>query len=264
MLSEDNSTPAGVDFGRCERINSCGWHSYPTCTGDAKFEPLKREYEAPKEPSFIPKNIVDYTLVAYFSSNPFFSFLKDILLSESLVIDLIDKYNIGTAKNGGTIFWQQDNEGKFRTGKVMYYRKTGRRNKSRTSWYVHKNIDPEFNLVQVFFGEHLVTKDKPVALCESEKTAIIMSVLMPEYTWIASGGSEMINTYRLSRLPRLDKIYPDDGCLEKWRHKTRIFNPKCDYLVHHAVRNGILKPGSDILDLFMSDAVKLVHERDNK
>ena len=59
--------------------------------------------------------------------------------------------------------------------------------------WVHTNLkaayllQPEWRLTQCLFGEHLLNdKDKvnaTVALVESEKTAVICSLLLPEYIW---------------------------------------------------------------------------------
>ena len=79
-----------------------------------------------------------------------------------------------------------------------------------------------------------------------------MSVLEPEYTWIASGGSEMLSDERLLELPRLDKVFADNGQFEKWERKTRAFEPEMDISVDEAVKSGILKEGDDILDLYLA------------
>jgi hypothetical protein len=135
---------------------------------------------------------------------------------------------------------------------VMYYQSTGRRDKTRHSWFVHKKIREDFNFQQCFFGLHLATHDKPVALCESEKTAVVMSVLMPEYTWLAAGGSEMLSIDRLMELPRLDMVFADNGQAEKWAQRTRLFaGRRMDGSVDLAVERGELEPGSDILDLYI-------------
>ena len=79
---------------------------------------------------------------------------------------------------------------------------------------------------------------------------MLMSVYIPEYTWIASGGSEMLNIQRLNELQRLDKVFSDGGQFEKWEMKTRGFAVRhMDVLVDKAIREGKLPEGSDILDL---------------
>ena len=65
---------------------------------------------------------------------------------------------------------------------MLYSPKTGKRSKEpyhAPNW-VHKVLNlPEFSLQQCFFGEHLLKGNtKPVAICESEKTAIIASVYL--------------------------------------------------------------------------------------
>ncbi len=42
----------------------------------------------------------------------------------------------------------------------------------------------------VLFGEHLLpmNRGKPVAIVESEKTALVAAYYLPEYVWLASGG----------------------------------------------------------------------------
>lgn len=238
-------------FGRCERINNCGYISYPKIKGEKEstyvYKPLI--YVKPPEPDFIKREMVEKTFTL-FNENTFFMYLVKMFGRES-AFDLQAKYNIGTAKNGGTIFWQQDKEGRFRTGKVMYYNETGRRDKLKTSWYLHKKVKDNFNLMQVFFGEHLDNGDKPVAVCESEKTAIMMSVFEPTFTWVATGGSEMINGYRKSRLSNIGMVFPDSGQFKKWMLNTGVPREKMDERVEIAVKNGMLPAGADILDLYL-------------
>lgn len=241
-------------YGRCERLNNCGYISYPNVKG-SDFEewtpPAQEAYQAPT-PDFIPKKIVESSF-SRFEKNTFFMWLVAIF-GEITALQLQENYCIGTAKNNGTIFWQKDSQGNFRAGKVMYYQPNGKRNKDKNSWYVHNQIDKNFELVQVFFGEHLTNPYKPIALCESEKTAILMSVFEPQYTWLASGGANMLNLYRLTRLPRLDFISPDNGAFKLWEQQTNIFQDRqMDTRVERAVRDGTLKIGADILDLILKE-----------
>lgn len=56
-------------------------------------------------------------------------------------------------------------------------------------------LPEDWELTQCLFGEHLLPlyPDKPVALVESEKTAVICSGLMPRFLWRATGGKQQIN-----------------------------------------------------------------------
>lgn len=245
-------------YGRCERISACCYHQYP------KQEAWEKEDsgnwtppppQPPKPLDYVPKDIVSATFNQY-RTNVFFMWLVKLFGIDNADALRTD-YNIGTAKGGGTIFWQEDRAGNVRTGKAMYYRPNGKRMKERSSWFIHSRIKEDFNYRQCFFGLHLTTPDKPVALCESEKTAILMSVFMPEYTWVASGGSEMINLQRLNELPRLDMVFPDNGQFEKWEQKTRIFaGRQMDLSVDRAVKDGLIDEGDDVLDLWFAEQRK--------
>ena len=162
-------------YGRCERIQSCRYHRYPKIREDdissSRYVPPAPEEIKPLD--FIDKDLMQATFNE-FKSNVFFMWLVKMFGIEK-AYQLQEAYNIGTAKGGGIIFWQEDRKGNIRTGKVMYYHPNGKRIKERNSWFVHKKIKDDFNYRQCFFGLHLTSPDKPVALCESEKTAIIMT-----------------------------------------------------------------------------------------
>ena len=253
-----NNVVDSMLYGRCERVNSCAYIRYPD-NDDSEwqdYEPTKQPYKPPV-PDFINPELVRSTF-RDFNKNVFFQYLSKTFDMETARV-LQKKYNIGTAKYGGTIFWQKDKDGKFRTGKVFYYQRNGKRDKKKGSWYLHNQVKKNFSLVQVFFGEHLVAEnpDKPVALCESEKTAILMSILAPKYTWIASGGSNMLNIQRLMRLSRLDFVSPDQGQFELWEKQTAFLKGReMDTRVEKAFRSGIVEKGDDILDLYLSEKEK--------
>jgi hypothetical protein len=111
----------------------------------------------------------------------------------------------------GVAFIQRTQEGIIRQVKEMGYDpKTGRRLKEGMDVQVweqkHYVNNPDrdkiyqagkylmygydFEAKQCFFGEHLLSRylNKPVAIVESEKTAIIASICKPEYLWLATGG----------------------------------------------------------------------------
>jgi len=239
-------------YGYCDRINNCSYILYPPSDANdfEDWTPPEPKPYIPPQPDFIPKEIVNASFNK-FETNVFFMWLVK-LFGEEEAFELQKKYCIGTAKKNGTIFWQKDAQGKYRTGKVIHYNSNGKRTKNL--WYVHNKIKNDYSLHQVFFGEHLIKEnpDKPVALVESEKTAILMSVFEPKYIWLASGGANMLNSYRLLRLPKLDFVSPDEGAFDLWQKQTNIFHERqMDVRVEKAVRDGKIEAGSDILDLIL-------------
>jgi len=67
--------------------------------------------------------------------------------------------------------------------------------------------------------------DNPVAIVESEKTAILMSALMPDYTWLATGGLSNLNPAMFTALKRYYKVqlFPDLGGFSTWQNKSDEF-----------------------------------------
>ena len=177
--------------------------------------------------SYIDKNIVRQSLKCY-STNRLYLFLVS-QLGESSATTLMERYQVGSSKywDGATVFWQIDHKNWVRTGKIMLYNaETGKRIKepyNHVTW-VHSVLHKgDYNLKQCFFGEHLLPTDKarPVALVESEKTALIASYYLPQYLWLASGGKNgCFNESALSVLAgRSVVLFPDLGATEYWQDK---------------------------------------------
>ena len=76
-----------------------------------------------------------------------------------------------------------------------------------------------------YFGEHLLKglpKGSPVAVVESEKTAIIGSIVFPEYIWIATGSISNLNADRAKPLKEYNIIiFPDRDGVEAWKEVAR-------------------------------------------
>ncbi|MBI3502001.1 MAG: hypothetical protein HY063_09415 [Bacteroidetes bacterium] len=183
---------------------------------------MKRE--SPKEISFIPQEPFTQSLQHY-EGNNFVKFLFQ-LYSPETVKKLIEKYFMGTSKHwlGATIFWQIDIAGKIRTGKIMLYDSNGKRVQepnSHIAW-AHTLMGIE-NYKQCFYGENLVNdKTKPIAIFESEKTAVIASIYFPELLCIAAGGADGLQAEKFNSLRgRKIILYPDLNKYEKWNERAK-------------------------------------------
>ena len=88
----------------------------------------------------------------------------------------------------------------------------------------HKRKRP--NLQQCFFGEHLLTAypDQTVALAEGESTAIVCSLIWPDYTWLATVGSMGGRWFDPDRFAVLSGrkvvIWPDTDKHDDWTLKA--------------------------------------------
>ena len=173
--------------------------------------------------------------------------------------EVLNHYAVGCSRQGMTVFWQMDEKGQLRTGKMMRYREDGHRDKSQGynfDW-IHsalsrtkKTYDSEGNIiaegplphpelydpdkqemVSCFFGLHLLDKykrkgiDQTVKIVESEKTALLMAIAYGNHAkqvWMACGGLENLSRDKLK--PLIDQgrriiLYPDRDGIEKWRIK---------------------------------------------
>jgi hypothetical protein len=221
--------------GKCERSDSCGYHYTPKeyfKANNISFVNIQPQFKPLvvnklKQTSFIEPNLFKASLKEY-ESNNFVNFLKSVF-GPIVTNKLIEGYFIGTSKKwgGATVFWQIDIDGKIRTGKIMQYSPTtGKRIKepySLVAW-VHKELKLEdFELKQCFFGEHLLKdKNKPVAIVESEKTAMICSVYFSKFIWLACGAKTGLNENKFKVLKgRNVKLFPD---LSKRNDKENAFN----------------------------------------
>lgn len=233
--------------GRCNRESNCGHHYTPkqyfqdnSISFDVKPKtPIKhRENVKPKPVSFIPTDILKASFTGH-ENNQFVKFLFNLFGAE-ITSQLVNTYFISTSKlwNGSTVFWQIDAEGKIRTGKIMLYNPTtGKRVKepfNHISW-VHKALnEPEYHLKQCLFGEHLINQSffKPVAIVESEKTAIIASVYLPDFVWVAVGSLTNLNAEKCSVLKgRNVVLFPDLNGFEKWSSKAKTLSHLAKFTV---------------------------------
>jgi hypothetical protein len=97
-------------------------------------------------------------------------------------------------------------------------------------------------LVRFAFG----CSDKENCIVESEKTALICSIKYPKYTWLATGGLNLI-----SRINSLESgiVFADKGkTFNVW--SDRVNSSK--FKMNDTLEKTDLKDGSDLADLILS------------
>jgi hypothetical protein len=132
---------------------------------------------------------------------------------------------------------------------------------------MHKVLNlPDFNLSQCLFGEHLLisNKVKPVAIVESEKTAIMASVYLPEYIWVATGGCGNLSVKLCESLHgRNVVLFPDAGKFDDWNKKVEILSPICTVSVSSVIEQKATdadrKAGVDLADYLVKQSLSSLH-----
>ena len=134
-------------------------------------------------------------------------------------------------------FWQIDEQGRPRGGKLMRYGLNGKRDKDKITgkpgWMhnqegIRERCDMEHHEYRAtLFGMHLLKKyqNAAVNIVESEKTAIIMATVygdIEKNLWLACGGLEFLKVEALRPLIEQKRkvwIWPDKDGVEKWKAK---------------------------------------------
>jgi hypothetical protein len=236
-------------YGRCERLNNCGYFLNPYQDGYSKqvWQAEQKEpvnYHKPSDHlikprqtavSFIPAGIYHKSQASY-EQNNFYRYLCSLFHQETAII-LMQRFNIGTSHHwpGATVFWQVDTRGQVRAGKIMLYdASTGKRKKevlpdgskkSLVTW-THSILKlHDFNLQQCLFGLQQLAAfpaTMPVAIVESEKTAIIATVYLPGFIWLACGSLTNLTREKLHPLTgRKIALFPDLDAYDRWQTRAR-------------------------------------------
>lgn len=260
-IDVDTGLPLADYVGRCERIYSCGYHYPPR----EYFRNLKitnkenmNENELKETTSVVKEERVDrrYPKSVDYSKNALFCFLVTVF-GKQKVLAAFQKYGVRTSMlfrkdaKYGAVFLMRAIDLLIRQVKEMAYDpNTGKRIKGGQDVFLldynnhcykidtsnfrinlaGKSLmkDYDFENKLCFFGEHLLAGgvNKPIAIVESEKTAIICDICMPDYIWLATGGKngckwtteEVYQVLKDANQPII--LFPDLNATEDWIAKA--------------------------------------------
>lgn len=261
-IDRDTGKPLADYVGRCERINSCGYHYPPreyfrNLNSKNKIE-MKEEQLAKEITSVVKEERVNrrYPKSVDYVKNALFCFLVTVF-GKQKVLSTFQKYDVRTStlfrkdSKYGAAFLMRAIDLLIRQVKEMAYdSKTGKRIKEGQSVFLldyntrsyqlrdgsfsiylaGKSLmkDYDFKNKLCFFGEHLLAGEvsKPIAIVESEKTAIICDICMPDYIWLATGGKngckwtteEVYQVLKDANQPIT--LFPDLNATEDWIAKA--------------------------------------------
>lgn len=284
--------------GKCDHINSCGYHYTPkeyfqdnptiketmieqnnrSDTPSRAVKPIAKPLSSSApQTSYLPSDWVSQSMQK-FDVNPLYRYLTKVAGKEK-TDRLFNLYKVGTSKmwNGATVFWQIDINGNVRAGKIMGYdAKTGHRIKhpfNQVNWVHSVKRVPDFHMKQCLFGEHLLSETSipasTVAIVESEKTALIAALFIPDFVWLATGGMHgSFNSKAMQVLCGREVIlFPDLKATEEWKRKTAMLHSickrvTCSDLLEKMATDRQREAGLDIADfLLMEDTPQIVLAR---
>ena len=235
--------------GRCDHESSCAYHKTPADyfkehpelrEPDWRWQRLPQQQSTPKQrqiapapakpANYLPDDIVRRTL--RLNPRSFLLQFLQTLFDEQTIVRLVSEYRIGVTKDLSAIFYQIDESGHCRAGKIIRYNpETGHRIKDASvpvDW-VHTRLKksghlPEsWQLTQCLFGQHLLRTrpDATVCLVEAEKTAVICAGFLPEFLWLATGGKGQLGDRLDALYGRRVVAYPDVDAFPEWSQKLK-------------------------------------------
>ena len=272
------------EYGRCDREVNCGHFLKPEkrmeitssiypSTWKAPFPKNQAEKPVLKLP-VIPWDVLKQSLSSN-DENMFVTHLVE-LFDKGTAQELINRYYIGSSSSrwpGATVFWFVDQFEIVRSGQVKLFDRSGHtvkhlnpngEVKTSTTW-IHTVIEhlskrngqscPSWvkdianytgSRVSCLFGEHLLMRypAKPVAVVEAPATAIVASIYLPSFVWLATGSLSYLTLERCKALKgRNVYLFPDlskDGkAFDLWNEKAKELRSLAhvnvsDYLEQHA------------------------------
>ena len=255
--------PVGPGVGKCERINHCQYHVTPS-EYFSQHPEARYGYHSQATPVFKPRPeevrhyLPDTHLEPYtqpYTASALGRWLQTKAPSAEALERVAKTFSLTANLTQGIIFWYIDHTGRRCQGKMAWYSPDGHRTSSFntvSSDMAKRRLLPEgIAMQQCLYGaQQLPHRPTDTAIIvESEKTAIVMSMLQPQYVWLATGGCSGLNTYVVRPLfGRRVVLIPDSGCLEKWQ-KVMAKTKSIDYTFYTKLEE--YPPNTDILDIML-------------
>jgi len=284
----DNTTGIYLSgyFGICDRVNGCGFNEKPIqeyISDSENVNPTK--IQSLYDSDVLPETMTDYR--DFKKPNRFFYQLEKVFGTEK-TLEAINRYQLGTFYDGAVIYpYYFNNE--LKTAKIMWYGDDLHRDKEKPTKWLHSGsytandgkyynwYNEDFNMCLPLFGWDLIRQDKNKTIClvEAEKTAVIMSIIYPEFIWVACGSIGYLQTYKfIANNNRKWLFMPDMGfhattnqtVLDYWKSKVSKISESytfdlCEFVdyvpkgINPNINKKMYDNGEDIAD-FMLEYLK--------
>lgn len=266
------------NVGRCDREDNCGYHYKPKQYFEDSGTPTQKMLFRASYSScasykiYIPLEILQKSRFSY-NENSFVKHLSS-LFDEQTVTKLISTYYLGSSGGrwpGSCVFWFIDIQGRIHAGQVKLFNSAGHTDsyeqdgeKKKCTTWIHSILKYKLNpkpdwltqyceqekKVSCIFGEHLLKNStKPVAIVEAPATAIVASVYLPQYTWLAIGALSYLNAQRCEVLKgRKVVLFPDLNAYDAWKVTADKLGFDCSNLLEENASDEDKAKGLDLRD----------------
>lgn len=201
-----------------------------------------------------------------FTDDDFVKYLTD-RFDRNKVMYVLNSYMVKTS-TGGTLFPYVDDKGDMRTIKMIkYLPDTCKRDRSQFPFYLHKQIEGEnFNYRRCLFGQHLIEGANSIGVVESEKTAIVCALTIPDTLFLATGGKNVLSVNDIQSIKSLYgkkiTLFPDHDTPDKrgmtafaqWSYVAlELKNKGFDITIDDTLESGKYPFGCDLADLILDN-----------
>lgn len=192
----------GDEFGKCERINECDYHQYPS-VGNTDITKLLVTQVFNNQEIIFPNKAWTDKFEGWLQNSS--SNLHLFWIGKGISKEHLLKHGVATDNKGKTVFILKNKDGRIVNAKWVTYAPDGHRLKEKdkpNSYSMRQPTDGKTKYGMCLFGEDLLDpkKEKIVIIVESEKTKVIASFLYPEFDWISSGSSNGLTDEKISVL----------------------------------------------------------------
>lgn len=243
-------------------------------------------YKQSRRIEYIPIQLFRNSQTGY-NRNVFAQYLLQLFGKEK-ADKLIQQFNIGSSKywnnQGATVFWLIDQKDRVVGGQVILFEKDGKTKREITrngreyrfnSW-VHValrseyknqrkplpewlkryiNHSPKYSCLFGLPQLKIETANKPIAIVESAKTAIIATGYLPQFIWMAVGSLSYLNKSRLSALQGRDIVlFPDAGGYKIWNKKAKEMLSFANVVTSDLLERNKVEQGKDLADFLIQFA----------
>lgn len=259
--------------GRCDHEQSCGYHltpaeffkNYPDVKPTAKHE----AYSKP-QPSIINFCTLDEWETRQTADEAIqCDFAQGLLkfIEADKVAQALNRYRVQSIGfNRNTAFPCISIDGNVTAVMCLGYGTNLHRNEVCYHYYGNKDRKVQLDALYpnkytynpCYFGEHLLSEntEKNIGLVESQKSAVICSIVFPQMTWIATCGCSNFNVTKSHTLKdRRIFVYSDKGSSDKWGKVIEMMK-RHGYNVHlRPIMEGLQNYGanSDIADVILDN-----------
>ncbi|OWP63506.1 hypothetical protein CDA63_09015 [Hymenobacter amundsenii] len=291
------------EYGICDRADQCGYRLSPYEKGrfgQSYADQLKEDRPSsshcqqyrkptPAPPAIVsPPDVVFKATLGHYEHNSLARLLREHF-GWTVADELLSRFQIGTSVHqpGSCVFWYIDEAARVRGGKIMLYDETFHRIKEglgRPDWmhtvlpaicrrqskpvpgWLSAYAAPSNEKSPCLFGlPQLVASsgNQPIAIVESEKTAILATPYMPGFLWMATGSLVNLTEARLSPIKsRRIVLWPDASvngrAYQLWADKAAELRGRgYDITVSNHLEKTLTEQqkaaGYDLADLILND-----------